>query len=322
MAVSPAGLSRTPSVLAAGVTEWPVPVILIGRPSAAAFVTSAATSAADPGIRTRAGLAETLPAQLRQEVASWLFMVKPPPGQGKSGSGGSTQFCLLLLIVGPQPATPRNTDQDAGGTAACRECETPSRPDGVDDVAGEGRTHSHANRDRRAQPRHRLGRAVRRRLPFQDRVTGHQRGRDGEPGDEPDRIEHQQPRHRPEGRYPSDRERGRGREPPPERRRPVPRPIPEPASRAAQRVRPEYEARHRPVPEVGGERHGTEVNGGEHRPEKQEGWCERDQAGGWQARPADRAEPLPRPGPPGGVRGWDRRTRSARPFALLSVAGA
>src|SRR5216683_1630383 len=81
MAVSPAGLSRTPSVLAAGVNEWPVPVILTGRPSAAAFVTSAATSAADPGIRTRAGLAETLPAQLRQEVVSRLVMVKHPPGQ-------------------------------------------------------------------------------------------------------------------------------------------------------------------------------------------------------------------------------------------------
>src|SRR5258707_279675 len=167
MAVSPAGLSRTPSVLAAGVNELPVPVILIGRPSAAAFVTSAATSA-------------------------------------------------------------------------------------------------------------------------------------GEPGDDPDRSEHQHPRQRPEGRYPSDRERGRGRDPPPERRRPVPRPIPEPADRASERVRPEYEARHRPVPEVGGERHGTEVNGGEHRPEKQEGWCERDQAGGWQARPADRAEPLPRSEPAGG----------------------
>src|SRR5260221_14400822 len=101
MAVSPAGLSRTPSVLAAGVNEWPVPVILIARPSAAAFVTSAATSAADPGIRTRAGLAETLPAQLRQEVASWLGMVKNPPGQGNSGSGRRTQFFPLRVLPGP-----------------------------------------------------------------------------------------------------------------------------------------------------------------------------------------------------------------------------
>src|SRR5262245_2220472 len=65
-AVMPPGRSRTPSVLAVGVNEWPLPIILIGIPSAAALVTSAATSAAEPGIRILAGLAATVRAQLRQ----------------------------------------------------------------------------------------------------------------------------------------------------------------------------------------------------------------------------------------------------------------
>src|ERR1700751_3116026 len=61
-AVRPAGLSITPSVLAAGGNEWPLPGILIRRPSAAALVPSAAPSAADPGTRSLAGLAVTVPA--------------------------------------------------------------------------------------------------------------------------------------------------------------------------------------------------------------------------------------------------------------------
>jgi len=48
------------------VKEWPLPVMRIVWPSSAARVTSAATSAADPGEATRRGLAVTLPAQFRQ----------------------------------------------------------------------------------------------------------------------------------------------------------------------------------------------------------------------------------------------------------------
>jgi len=68
IAVSPSGLSSTPSVQAVGVNECPVPVILTGSPSAAALMTSSATSAAERGVRTRAGLAVTLPAQFRQDA--------------------------------------------------------------------------------------------------------------------------------------------------------------------------------------------------------------------------------------------------------------
>ena len=81
-AVSPAGLSITPSVLAAGVKECPLPVILIASPSAAAFVTSAATSAAEAGTRTLAGLAVTFPAQFRQvDVLSVVIAARPLLGQ-------------------------------------------------------------------------------------------------------------------------------------------------------------------------------------------------------------------------------------------------
>jgi len=70
MEVSPPGLSSTPSVQAAGVNEWPLPVILTASPWLAALVTSSATSAADLGVRTRAGLPVTVPAQFRHEAAS------------------------------------------------------------------------------------------------------------------------------------------------------------------------------------------------------------------------------------------------------------
>ncbi len=64
--VSPSGRSSTPSVTAAGVKECPAPVIRTVSPSAAARLTSSATSPADRGTATRRGRAVTLPAQLRQ----------------------------------------------------------------------------------------------------------------------------------------------------------------------------------------------------------------------------------------------------------------
>ena len=78
IAVSPAGLSSTPSVLAAGVNECPVPVILTARPSAAARVTASATSAAVRGASTRAGVAVTFPAQLRQVALAGMVIGDPP----------------------------------------------------------------------------------------------------------------------------------------------------------------------------------------------------------------------------------------------------
>src|SRR5258708_9613646 len=65
IAVSLSGRSRTPWLTAVGVNEWPLPVIRSVRPSAAARLTSAATSAVEAGLACRRGLADTFPAQLR-----------------------------------------------------------------------------------------------------------------------------------------------------------------------------------------------------------------------------------------------------------------
>ncbi len=77
-ATRPLGFSMTPSVAAAGVNECPLPVILTGSPSAAALVTSSATSAADRGVRTRAGRAVTVPAQFRQEPVLSVVIGRHP----------------------------------------------------------------------------------------------------------------------------------------------------------------------------------------------------------------------------------------------------
>jgi hypothetical protein len=65
---SPSSRSRRPSVPAAAVNECPAPTGLTVRPSTLACLTSAATSAVEPG---RATVAESvwLPAQLAQAVA-------------------------------------------------------------------------------------------------------------------------------------------------------------------------------------------------------------------------------------------------------------
>ncbi len=65
IALRASGRSSTPSVAAVGVNEWPLPVIRMVSPSAAARLTSSATCSADAGEDTRRGRAVTLPAQLR-----------------------------------------------------------------------------------------------------------------------------------------------------------------------------------------------------------------------------------------------------------------
>ena len=105
-AVSPAGLSITPSVPAAGVKECPVPVILIASPSAAAFVTSAATSAAEAGTRTLAGLAVTFPAQFRQvDVLSVVIAARPLFGPVQAVAPNSAGWLSSSVRSLRSPAT-------------------------------------------------------------------------------------------------------------------------------------------------------------------------------------------------------------------------
>src|ERR1022692_4445608 len=139
--VSPSGRSSTPSVGTVGVNEWPLPVIRIAMPSAAARRTSSATSAADCGLRTRTGATVTLPAQFCQRPAPgaatgradlgrpgvllgvgsslgalvWLVIGHCPPSAGTAGlarSGADTgQFCRFASWLGPEPAQSSQADQ-------------------------------------------------------------------------------------------------------------------------------------------------------------------------------------------------------------------
>jgi hypothetical protein len=66
--VRPSGRNSTPSVATSGVNEWPVPAARKVSRSSAAFRTAVDTSAVDRGVSTRAGVACTVRAQLRQPV--------------------------------------------------------------------------------------------------------------------------------------------------------------------------------------------------------------------------------------------------------------
>lgn len=69
------GRSRTPSVSATPVNECPVPVMRTRRPARAASRTAPATSAAEAGVRTSAGVTDWLRAQLTK--ASMLSIQCP-----------------------------------------------------------------------------------------------------------------------------------------------------------------------------------------------------------------------------------------------------
>ncbi len=121
IAVIWSGRSRTPSAIAVGVNEWPLPVIRIVWPSSAACATSAATSATEPGAAMRRGLTVTLPAQLRHPPAAAPRGLRIDP------------LCSFSIRRRTQPPQPHEADHDGDQPAASGEPIAPAWPQVIDD---------------------------------------------------------------------------------------------------------------------------------------------------------------------------------------------